>query len=410
MEACRSSGPCEKLRLAALQQLVHELTLENARLRRRNAAAAAVMKAAASTAASGFNGSGGGSGATTLLAVGPATSLPDELWMSIGRFLSARDLSALLCSSRRFSVTTAAAVEALGGDSSSLPRLSGVAAAAPFKLPPLYEAARAQTLRLSEPVAVWAAELLSRGSADPRAWPRLLWEAEGAAGARIPMLRFTTTSPQVMDCWWSRLRVGTVQGGDGSNLSAEDIIRESSAPPRWLRRVSLSHDGTVATGQWQLPSATAASQVQTAVCDGARMYSGRHYCEFDLLQPGSCSSVGIVGAEYDPDVHDPPRRCGEKWAGWMLDTSLGLVWHDTQPLNHPGGLAQSETVGLQVDLDAGTIDVIFNGKHRSRRRWDRRYCLDMSASGLQQPLRWAVELGGEASIRIQAKQPSTVGR
>ena len=112
------------------------------------------------------------------------------------------------------------------------------------------------------------------------------------------------------DCrdWWA--------GSAGlDELSVDDILRESSASPRWSLRVNTSADGrTVARESGGNQEWT----IQTAVCGAPPMWSGTHYAEFTLLDRGGCSSVGVVSAEHDPLVH-AARNCGE---GWMFDTSL----------------------------------------------------------------------------------------
>ena len=323
---------------------------------------------------------GGCSTTTTGADTAVATSLADELWASIGRFLSARELGALLCVSRRFSLQGSAGAD--GGSD---------------ELPPLHEAAREHVIRLSKPIAAWTVELRAHGASDPRSWPRLLWDVEGAAGVRVAPAQFTLTSPPVAD---DRPPIADAQGS-GRTPCAEDTARESPTPPQWLRRVNLSHEGTVATGECHQDTPMV-HPMQVAVCDDTTMRAGRHYCEFQLLQPG-VSSVGLVGADFDPDRDKPPRLSMS--AGWMLDTSLGLALHDQQPLHQPGGLSDGEVLGLLLDMDGGTIDVVFNGKHQSGRHWDRRYYV---SSSLRRPLRWAVEVGGSSSIRIQAQPPPLI--
>lgn len=400
----------QERRLIALRALVHELELENARLRRRNAAlpgtcTTLVGASARCNSMNAVQAEAEATRPTVSSADGMSMlSFPDEIWTTIGAFLSSSDLTSLLSSSRHFSRERTCAPETCV----EAPQASA-----------LHEAARLQVVRLCRSM-VWFSELgdlMNFGKSNPRAWPQVLSRVECFTGMRTASLQFVSASPQVNDRWWQRLKIDT-QNGAPNELSAEDILREASTPPRWSAQVVFSDKGAVATSETQRSTlcnvAGLSSARQTAVCDSSWMVTGRHYCEFTIRQPSDGeSAVGFVSADYDVSVHDPPRLCGGAWSGSMVPVSTHAYRAGDLCGSHEAGTfkgsEQCSTIGVLLDLDQETMDVfIFSTDQCGRHRRGEASVSFRESSRLhvqRRPLRWAVELSGGASIRVRAKHP-----
>eukprot|EP01046_Picozoa_sp_COSAG06_P043454 COSAG06_NODE_5692_length_3317_cov_100.038222_1_plen_167_part_00 len=148
---------------------------------------------------------------------------------------------------------------------------------------------------------------------------------------------------------------------------------------------------------------------QSAVCAEHPMAEGAHYVEMALLKNGGnwgLARMGVVGQGFDAAGGGEARESAE---GWVLNTVSGN-------LNHAGGystwegmpqkyeIKRGDVVGLLLDLGQRTLSVYLNGARRGV----------MVAPGMKDrsggavaplagPLRWAVEVGLGASVRIERK-------
>ena len=162
----------------------------------------------------------------------------------------------------------------------------------------------------------------------------------------------------------------------------------------------LLRAGTVATsGHWDYKS---------AVCAEHPMAAGAHYVEMTLLEKGSYGAwMGVVGQGFDAAGGGSASDSAE---GWVLYTGDGCLLHagwDSKWEGKPqqDEIKQGDVVGLLLDLGQRTLSVYLNGARRGV----------MVAPGMKNrappahrravvplagPLRWAVEVGHGASVRI----------
>ena len=164
-------------------------------------------------------------------------------------------------------------------------------------------------------------------------------------------------------------------------------------------KVVLSESGTVATGQG------------SAVC-ADEMIGGAHYIEFTILrQQDSSAYLGVVGVDFVTKGRRPeqagfkllaiPSKFDDTHAsehGWVFDTHSSMHRHGQYEREWPGSpkfkqLKEGDTVGLLLNVDAGSMAVYLNGTR----------CGMMIESGLPRPLRWAAELVYGSSVRIERK-------
>jgi hypothetical protein len=161
--------------------------------------------------------------------------------------------------------------------------------------------------------------------------------------------------------------------------------------------------GTVATktgGSWDY---------QSAVCAEHPMAEGVHYVEMTLLETGSWGAyMGVVGQGFDAAGSGEANESAE---GWVLRTYNGCLRHagnysDWAGRPQPGEIKQGDVVGLLLDIGQRTLSVYLNGARRGV----------MVAPGMKDvhgeavaplvgPLRWAVDVGSGASVRIERKPP-----
>jgi hypothetical protein len=176
------------------------------------------------------------------------------------------------------------------------------------------------------------------------------------------------------------------------------------------------------------PGATATNDIpsdQSAVCTAQPMAAGVHYAEFTLLKQGIFgASVGVVGTSFDAAGGEYTRSgvcLGKSYArysadGWLLYTGGATFVHgrsiDADPgetewegMPQPGEMKDGDMVGLLLDLGRHTLSVYLNGSRRGV----------MVAPGMKNrgggaerelsaPLRWVVDVGHGASVRIERGQ------
>ena len=160
--------------------------------------------------------------------------------------------------------------------------------------------------------------------------------------------------------------------------------------------------GTVATND---------GDYQSAVCAEHPMVAGAHYVEMTLLEKVSKRAficMGVVGQGFDA------AGGGEAWKsaeGWLLDTGYGPLYHASQLSTWEGKpqwneIKQGDVIGLLLDVGQRTLSVYLNGARRGvmvapgMKNWD-----GEAVAALQSPLRWAVDVGVGASVRIAAAIP-----
>ena len=147
---------------------------------------------------------------------------------------------------------------------------------------------------------------------------------------------------------------------------------------------------------------------QSAVCAEHPMAEGAHYVEMNLLEKGGSALMGVVGQGFDAAGGGEASHSAE---GWLLGTRFGDLYHarygnkwEGQPQRDE--IKPGDVVGLLLDLGQRTLSVYLNGARRGV----------MVAPGMKNrsggavaplagPLRWAVDVSGGASVRIERKAP-----
>jgi hypothetical protein len=146
---------------------------------------------------------------------------------------------------------------------------------------------------------------------------------------------------------------------------------------------------------------------QSAVCAEHPMAEGAHYVEMTLLEKGY-AFVGVVGQGFDAAGGGGAHSSAE---GWLLSTLHGYLRHASSDSNWEGQpqykeIKPGDVVGLLLDCGQRTLSVYLNGARRGV----------MVAPGIKNiyggavaslagPLRWAVDVGFGASVRIERKAP-----
>eukprot|EP01046_Picozoa_sp_COSAG06_P054071 COSAG06_NODE_9522_length_1879_cov_15.234831_1_plen_219_part_00 len=168
----------------------------------------------------------------------------------------------------------------------------------------------------------------------------------------------------------------------------------------FISLLPLLRAGTVATKR---------GDYQSAVCAEHPMAAGAHYVEMTLLK-GHFAYMGVVGQGFDAAGGGRARGSAE---GWVLDTGSGYLRHagwysewEGQPQRHE--IKPGDVVGLLLDLGQRTLSLYLNGARRGV----------MVAPGMKNffgmvvaplvrprcgPLRWAVDVGNGASVRIERR-------
>eukprot|EP01046_Picozoa_sp_COSAG06_P020019 COSAG06_NODE_1449_length_9437_cov_292.962305_2_plen_183_part_00 len=149
---------------------------------------------------------------------------------------------------------------------------------------------------------------------------------------------------------------------------------------------------------------------QSAVCAEHPMVAGVHYVEMTLLEGGEYggADMGVVGQGFDAAGGGRASSSAEEW---LFGTEYGHLFHaggasNWEKMPQDNETKQGGVVGLLLDLGQRTLSVYLNGARRGvmvapgmKNQWG-----DAVAS-LAGPLRWAVNVGGGASVRIE-RRPS----
>eukprot|EP01046_Picozoa_sp_COSAG06_P042696 COSAG06_NODE_5478_length_3454_cov_7.281073_1_plen_192_part_00 len=149
---------------------------------------------------------------------------------------------------------------------------------------------------------------------------------------------------------------------------------------------------------------------QSAVCAEHPMPEGAHYVEMTLLEKGSLGAyLGVVGQGFDAAGGGAAYGSAEGWL--LLGTGFGHLFHADgfskwEGMPQFGEIKPGDVVGLLLDVGQRTLSVYLNGARRGV----------MVAPGMKNeggeavaplagPLRWAVDVGNGASVRIAAAMP-----
>ena len=180
-------------------------------------------------------------------------------------------------------------------------------------------------------------------------------------------------------------------GGAGAGQQSLADVKFTSAH----KNVSISPNCAVATKQ----KVCGPALPKAAICEKYVMNFGVHYAEFEAV--GAVGEVGgrLAGVTAPGfDISGGACPTGSS-VGWGMDTWVGNCklrhggketdWHGRETW------VSGETLGLKLDLGAGTLDVFLNGRS-----------LGVIARGLAGPLCWHVEVtrAGDA-MGIQGKSP-----
>ena len=148
------------------------------------------------------------------------------------------------------------------------------------------------------------------------------------------------------------------------------------------------------------------SSYQSAVCAEHPMAEGAHYVEMTLLEEGGNGALmGVVGQGF---AAGGGAACTSA-EGWMLDTAEGYLSHahdhsNWEGMPQEGEIKQGDVVGLLLDLGQRTLSVYLNGARRGVMvAPGMKNMRGEAMASLAGPLRWAVDVGVGASVRIERR-------
>eukprot|EP01046_Picozoa_sp_COSAG06_P035102 COSAG06_NODE_3736_length_4963_cov_7.434416_2_plen_147_part_00 len=137
------------------------------------------------------------------------------------------------------------------------------------------------------------------------------------------------------------------------------------------------------------------------------MAEGAHYVEVTLLEEGEYgASMGVAGQGFDAAGGGAAWRSAEGWllstaSGWLLHANKGSGWEGMPQLNE---IKPGDVVGLLLDLGQRTLSVYLNGARRGVMvPPGMKNMIGEAVAPLARPLRWAVDVWGGASVRIERK-------
>ena len=159
---------------------------------------------------------------------------------------------------------------------------------------------------------------------------------------------------------------------------------------------------------------------RSAVCAKHPMVAGTHYVEVTVVEkahptaanakrgPFGTDRMGLVGEDFNA-VGGGIATTSED--GWLLSTHLGAFVHDSQPgvwygMVKVGDIKAGDVVGLLLDLEQRTLLVYLNGARCGVMVVPEMGDMDgKQVATLVGPLRWAVDMGDGAKVRIERKPP-----
>jgi hypothetical protein len=102
----------------------------------------------------------------------------------------------------------------------------------------------------------------------------------------------------------------------------------------------------------------------TAVCRGAVMRAGTHYCEFTVLKDSGWGSGIIIGVCRADWVATADLRATHTDAGWGLSAATGILRHGGESREWPGQeyIRTGETLGLLVEFGERRLTAFKDGR------------------------------------------------
>ena len=157
--------------------------------------------------------------------------------------------------------------------------------------------------------------------------------------------------------------------------------------------------------------ATNVGVCQSALCSKFPMTTGRHYVELTILSGSQAWYLGLAGDAFSPATSGWSTAHGSA-AGWMLHGLQGCLVHAGRSIAWQGKPADGHAVtwrqvGLLLDLDQRSLTAWIDGSRCGvclAPGWKDRAGQEVAAP-LVGPLRWAVDVGDGASVRIVRKPP-----
>lgn len=229
---------------------------------------------------------------------------------------------------------------------------------------------------------------------DPRALGRLACVVSRFAGvAELAAALAVSWKPPHVRAW-------VPPGGGMLANSWLQLLREADAlqhaPLRFGSHgpsVELSTCGCIASSRHIFEAAVAS--------DGPAMRAGRHSADFTLFCQGADVDtsagndigcwVGVVGVNFD--ASQGVAAINSQLGGPAPPGQDSLLYTLVCPLF--GKAEQGDVIGLEVDLDVGTLAVALNGVPRGL----------LISGGLQGPVRWAADVGYTGAVRLSRRTP-----
>eukprot|EP01046_Picozoa_sp_COSAG06_P041698 COSAG06_NODE_5207_length_3639_cov_20.382486_1_plen_174_part_00 len=145
------------------------------------------------------------------------------------------------------------------------------------------------------------------------------------------------------------------------------------------------------------------------------MVAGVHYVEMTLFK-GRGAAMGVVGQRFMRFGAAGGGEASNSVEGWLLDTCYGYLYHagrgskwegmpqQDEISSRPREIKQGDVVGLLLDLGQRTLSMYLNGAWRGvmvapgMKNWH-----GEAVASLADPLRWAVDVEGGSSVRIERR-------
>jgi hypothetical protein len=103
-----------------------------------------------------------------------------------------------------------------------------------------------------------------------------------------------------------------------------------------------------------------ANIARSLTTSGIELTEGKHYWEVELVSEDvPCIYIGISRPNLDPTGEYLARECTD---GWFVDASDGTLWgNGKEDDDEAGPYKQGDRVGMQLDLDNGSLRFFKNG-------------------------------------------------